>query len=79
MKRHEIAVKELSQGNGEQRGQSLALIKKHKLFKHGLMIYANKEELKHVKEFIIDEMLHTGDVNEGYRVAQSIGLHHKAL
>jgi hypothetical protein len=32
-----------------QKEESLELIKKHKLFKHGLMIYAGKEELGKVK------------------------------
>lgn len=79
LKRFELAVKELSEGNGEQKERSLNLIKKYKLYKHGLMIFASKPELKNVKEFIIEELLITGDVNEAYRVAQSIGLHERSL
>ena len=55
------------------------LIKKHKLYKQGITIYSDKEEIISVKEFIIDDLLGTGDVNEAYRVSQSVGLHQRCL
>jgi hypothetical protein len=36
-------VKELAEGTPNQKEESLDLIKKHKLFKHGLMIYAGRD------------------------------------
>jgi elongator complex protein 1 len=79
LKKYDIATKELSEGNKEQKDQSLALIRKHKLYKQGLKIYAGREELRCVKEFIMEELMSTGEVNEAYRVAQSSGLHQRAL
>jgi hypothetical protein len=63
----------LAEGTPKQKDESLELIKRHKLFKHGLVIYAGREELRRVKELIIEELLATGETNEAYRVCQSIG------
>ena len=41
----------------------MQLVKKHKLYRHGLIIFRDKKELADVKEFIIDELLATGEVN----------------
>lgn len=49
LKQYSTAIRELSQGNQEQKQQSLDLIKKHKLFKDGLVIYSGKNELLAVK------------------------------
>lgn len=55
------------------------LIKKHKLYKQGLRIYSDRQEIINVKEFIIEELFSTGEVNEAYRVCQSVGLHQRCL
>lgn len=79
LKRYELAVRELAQGSPQQRSESLQLIRTHKLYKHGLLVYAGREELREVKEMIMEELLATGETNEAYRVCQSLGLHERAL
>ena len=79
LKQYATAIKELSFGNKEQKEQSLQLVKKHKLFKEGLVVYAGKEELSVVKEFIIEELLTVGEINEAYRLCQSCLNHKRAL
>ena len=79
LKKFDLAALELSKGSPKQKEESLELIKKHKLYKQGLKIYSGKEELNKVKEFIIEELLNTGEVNEAYRVCQSTGNHQRCL
>jgi hypothetical protein len=33
------------------------------LYKHGLLVYAGREELREVKEMIMEELLATGETN----------------
>ena len=79
LKRYDVAVRELAEGSPEQACMSLGLIRQHKLFKHGLRVFAGRDEIRKVKELIIAELLATGETNEAYRMCQSIGEHARAL
>lgn len=70
---------ELAAGNEQQIDQALALIKTHKLYKRGLIVFDKREQLRQIKEIMINDLLAAGQSNQAYRMCQSIKNYRRAL